>query len=84
VLDAVPAANRLDIGLNLSGPGDGFIAGLIGTDRPIVATVGGRGTGRAGRAGRAPPSAARASPTSPSPARDGTFTVDGPSGPAWS
>ncbi len=42
-LDAVPAENRLDIGLGLRGPGDGFIAGLIGVDREIVAEVDGRG-----------------------------------------
>ena len=28
VLDAVPEANRLDLGLFVSGPGDGFVAGL--------------------------------------------------------
>ena len=77
VLDAVPSANRLDIALDLRGPGDGFIAGMIGTDRAIAATVNGRGTwaswqGRA-RAALAGDALADLDVT----ARDGSFTVDG-------
>ncbi|MEA3015161.1 MAG: translocation and assembly module TamB [Sphingomonadales bacterium] len=77
VLDAVPTANRLDIDLNLSGPGDGFIAGLIGTDRAVVTIVNGRGSwaswqGRA-RANLAGEALADLAVT----ARNGSFTVDG-------
>jgi translocation and assembly module TamB len=77
VLDAVPSANRLDVDLSLSGPGDGFIAGLIGTDRAIVANVGGRGTwaswqGRA-RANLAGEALADLALTG----RNGSFTADG-------
>lgn len=77
VLDAMPSANRLDLDLNLSGPGDGFIAGLIGTDRAIVTTLNGRGSwaswqGRA-RANLAGEALADLAVTG----RDGRFTVDG-------
>ncbi|HYI49052.1 MAG TPA: translocation/assembly module TamB domain-containing protein [Allosphingosinicella sp.] len=77
VLDAVPSANRLDIALDLRGPGDGFLAGLIGTDRAVTASVNGRGTwaswqGRA-RAALAGDVLADLGVT----ARDGSFTVDG-------
>ncbi|HEV7660421.1 MAG TPA: translocation/assembly module TamB domain-containing protein [Allosphingosinicella sp.] len=77
VLDAVPSANRLDVDLNLSGPGDGFLAGLIGTDRAVAATVNGRGSwaswqGRA-RATLAGEALADLAVTG----RNGSFTVDG-------
>ena len=42
-LDAVPAADRLGFGLAVQAPGNGFVAGLLGVDRPIVALVEGRG-----------------------------------------
>jgi translocation and assembly module TamB len=77
VLDAVPSANRLDVDLNLSGPGDGFIAGLIGTDRALAVTLNGRGNwaswqGRA-RAALAGDNFADLAVTG----RDGSFTLDG-------
>ena len=37
VLDAVPSANRLDIAMDVRGPGDGFVAGMIGTDQAVAA-----------------------------------------------
>jgi translocation and assembly module TamB len=82
VLDAVPSANRLDIDLNLSGPGDGFVAGMIDTDKAVAATIAGRGTwadwrGRA-RATVAGESLADLGVTG----RDGNFTVDGTLRPA--
>src|SRR5436190_7348283 len=42
-LDAVPEANRFDVALALRGPADGFIAGLMGTNRPVAARIAGRG-----------------------------------------
>jgi translocation and assembly module TamB len=77
-LDAVPEANRFDIALAAQGPGDGFIAGLMGTDRPIAAHIAGRGDwanwqGRA-RAALGGSGLADLSVTG----RDGTFTVQGP------
>jgi len=81
-LDAVPEANRLGIALALRGPGDGFIAGLIGTDREVRARIDGRGDwarwqGRAqamlGGTGLADLAVT---------GRDGTFTFTGPLRPA--
>ena len=77
-LDAVPAENRLAIGLTAQGPGDGFIAGLVGTDRPVAAHVAGRGDwanwrGRA-RAALGGQGLADVAITG----RDGTFTFEGP------
>jgi translocation and assembly module TamB len=42
-LDAVPEANRLALGLWANGPGNGFIAGLVGTDRAVAARIAGQG-----------------------------------------
>ena len=80
-LDAVPESNRLSIGLAMRGPGNGFIAGLLGTDRDVVARISGQGDwaswqGRAqamlGGAGLADLSLT---------ARNGTFTLIGPARP---
>jgi translocation and assembly module TamB len=78
VLDAVPADDRLAINLIMQGPGDGFIAGLIGTDRPISATVNGAGTWASwrGRAG-ATLGGQRLADLAVT-GRDGTFTLMGP------
>ena len=35
-LDAVPERNRLDFAMSVRGPADGFVAGLIGVDRPGI------------------------------------------------
>ncbi|MET3710132.1 translocation and assembly module TamB [Sphingomonas trueperi] len=42
-LDAVPAANRLDIDLRLNAPKGGLVAGLAKLQAPLVATVQGKG-----------------------------------------
>jgi translocation and assembly module TamB len=77
-LDAVPAENRLDVALAARGPGDGFLAGLAGVNRPVAAHVAGRGNwanwqGRAramlGGEGLADLAIG---------GRNGTFTVSGP------
>jgi translocation and assembly module TamB len=77
-LDAVPEANRLNIGLLARGPGNGLLAGLIGTDQPIVAQVSGRGDwaswqgrARAALGGQGIGDLAIAG-------RNGTFTATGP------
>lgn len=77
-LDAVPEANRLGIGLSARGPGNGFIAGLIGTDKAVAAHIAGQGDwahwqGRA-RAMLGGDGFADLSITG----RDGTFTITGP------
>jgi translocation and assembly module TamB len=77
-LDAVPEANRLDIGVRLDAPAGGFVAGLAGLDKPLVAAIGGKGSwadwngrGRALLGGKPFANLAIA-------ARDGTFSVSGP------
>jgi translocation and assembly module TamB len=77
-LDAVPEANRLDVALVAQGPGDGLIAGLAGTDKPVAAHIEGRGSwsrwqGRA-RATLDRQGLADLAITG----RDGTFTITGP------
>ncbi|MBV9883042.1 MAG: translocation/assembly module TamB domain-containing protein [Sphingomonadaceae bacterium] len=42
-LDAVPDSNRLNIGLAVRGPADGFVAGLIGSDQAVAARISGQG-----------------------------------------
>jgi translocation and assembly module TamB len=77
-LNAVPADNRLDLGLNIQAPGNGFVAGLTGLRQPLVAHVGGRGSWKDwnGRArallGGKPFADLNVG------ARNGTFTVTGP------
>ena len=44
LLDAVPAANRLSIALNVTAPGDGFLAGLAGFSQPATLRMGGSGS----------------------------------------
>jgi translocation and assembly module TamB len=43
-IDSVPADNQLDIAMLARGPADGFIAGLTGLNRPVVAHVLGNGS----------------------------------------
>ncbi len=77
-LDAVPAQNKLDLNVDLNAPRDGVIAKLAGFTEPLAIRIGGKGTwanwngqlaanlagGELARLGIA--------------ARDGTFTVRGP------
>jgi len=77
-LDAVPEANRLAIAAAVRGPADGFVAGLLGVDRPVAVRVAGRGDwadwrGRA-RAALGGEGLADLAVT----ARDGTFAIRGP------
>lgn len=43
-LDAVPDDNRFDVGLKLDAPSDGLIAGLMGKNEPMTATLDGKGS----------------------------------------
>lgn len=78
LLDAVPSANRLNIAVNVQAPGDGFIAGLTGTNQPMTLIIGGNGSwanwrGRAvATLGGQPLSNLEVT------ARDGNFNLDGP------
>ena len=78
VLDAVPDANRFDVGARVEAPANGFVASMTGIRQPLLAAVGGRGswTNWQGRAqavlgGRGLANLAISG-------RDGTFTVTGP------
>jgi translocation and assembly module TamB len=77
-LDAVPAENKLDLRLIAQGPGDGFIAGLAGTNAPVAAVIDGSGSWAQwqGRARATLGGAGLANLTITG--RDGTFTIDGP------
>lgn len=79
VLDAVPEENRLDIDLDLDAPGNGVIAALAGLTEPLSVHVEGRGDWTAwnGRldADLAGSEFARLQVA----ARDGTFSLRGPS-----
>ena len=77
-IDSVPEANRLDLGLFVRGPADGFIAGLTGVNQLVAAVVEGRGSwahwrGRA-RANIGDRTFANLSVQ----AREGTYTIGGP------
>ncbi|MBL0922883.1 MAG: translocation/assembly module TamB domain-containing protein [Sphingomonadaceae bacterium] len=43
-LDAVPDDNRFDIDARLNAPADGLVAGLMGREVPVAATLAGRGS----------------------------------------
>lgn len=77
-LDAVPEANRLDIGLGVRGPADGFVAGLLGVDQPVAAHVEGRGSWERWRGRARAMLGGRGFADLAVAARDGTFTVQGP------
>jgi translocation and assembly module TamB len=81
-LDAVPEANRFDIALAARGPGDGFIAGLLGSDRPIRARIDGRGDWAHWQGRAQAMLGAQGFADLAVTGRDGTFTVQGPMRPA--
>jgi translocation and assembly module TamB len=81
-LDAVPAANRFDVALALRGPGDGFIAGLIGTDRPVQARIDGNGDWARWQGRAQALLGGRGLADLAVTGRDGAFTVQGPLRPA--
>jgi translocation and assembly module TamB len=77
-LDSVPEANRLDMGLRIDAPANGFIAGVAGLKQPLAVAVSGSGSwaswqgrGKAALGGRGFADLAIQG-------RDGTFTLTGP------
>jgi translocation and assembly module TamB len=77
-IDSVPEQNRFDLALLARGPADGFIAGVTGLNRAVVAHLDGRGTfdlwnGRFRSALGGRPFADLTVQAS-----DGTYTVNGP------
>ena len=77
-LDAAPADNRLDLGLAVRAPGNGFVAGLLGIDRPVVALVEGRGDWADWRGRARAMLGGQAFANLAINGRDGTFTLQGP------
>ncbi|ASP31302.1 hypothetical protein CHH26_14465 [Qipengyuania flava] len=78
LLDAVPEENKLDLDLDLNAPGDGVLAAMAGLTEPVRVRLNGKGSWEAwnGRldANLASSEFARLQLS----ARDGTFTVRGP------
>ncbi|HEV2745761.1 MAG TPA: translocation/assembly module TamB domain-containing protein [Allosphingosinicella sp.] len=77
-LNAIPEADRFDLEARLQAPGNGFVAGLAGIDKPIAAMISGRGSwanwqGRA-QAALGGQAFAKLAVTG----RNGTFSIDGP------
>lgn len=78
VLDAVPEENRLAIALRLASPADGFVTGLLGLDRPVEATIRGRGDWSEWRGRVRAAVGGQAVANLQVAASDGTFRVRGP------
>jgi translocation and assembly module TamB len=77
-LDAVPEANRFDMAARVEAPAGGFVAGLTGLDKPLVAALDGKGSWASWR-GRARAMVGGEGLANLSiGARDGTISVDGP------
>jgi translocation and assembly module TamB len=78
VLDAEPGVNRLNLAMNVQAPGNGLIAGMIGTDQPFAAALGGNGTWASWRGNARATLGGAGLADLDVTARDGTFTVEGP------
>lgn len=77
-LDAVPEANKLDLGLRVEAPADGFVASMTGLARPLSVSLNGKGSW-ANWQGRAVAAIAGQGLANLNiGARDGTFTISGP------
>ena len=77
-LDAVPEDNRLDIDLDLDAPGDGVIAALAGLTEPLRVRIEGAGDWQRWNGRFAANLAGSEFARLQLAARDGTFTVRGP------
>jgi translocation and assembly module TamB len=77
-LDAVPEENRLAMGVRIEAPGDGFVAKLAGIDKPLVATLGGRGTWAQWRGRARAVLGGQEFANLAVEAKDGTFGLTGP------
>jgi translocation and assembly module TamB len=80
-LDAVPEDNKLEMAVRLDAPGNGFVAGLAGIDKPLAVRLAGKGSwsdwkgrARATLGGEGFANLAIG-------ARDGTISADGPLAP---
>ncbi|WP_288487316.1 hypothetical protein [uncultured Novosphingobium sp.] len=77
-LDAVPAQNKLDLNVDLNAPRDGVIAKLAGFTEPLAVKIGGKGTWANWNGQLAANLAGGDLARLGIAARDGTFTVRGP------
>jgi translocation and assembly module TamB len=77
-IDAVPEANRLDLGLGVRAPAGGFVAGLLGTNQAIAANLDGRGSWANWRGRLRATLGGRGLANLAVTGRDGTFSVEGP------
>jgi translocation and assembly module TamB len=80
-LDAVPADNKLAMGVRVEAPANGFVAKLAGIDQPLVASIGGNGTWTNWKGRAKAQLGGKAFADLAVGARDGTFTVTGPVNP---
>lgn len=78
VLDAVPEDNRLDLDFDLRAPGDGVIAALAGLTEPLTVQLEGRGDWEAWNGRLSANLAGSEFARLQLAARDGTFTLRGP------
>jgi translocation and assembly module TamB len=80
-LDAVPDKNRLDLGLAVDAPGNGFVAGLTGLRQPLAMRVNGRGDWKDWNGRAQATLGGKAFANLALGAKNGTFTVTGPADP---
>jgi translocation and assembly module TamB len=80
-LDAVPAENRLAMGVRVEAPANGFVAKLTGLNQPILASVGGNGTWTNWKGRARAQLGGKQFADLVVGGRDGTFTVTGPVAP---
>jgi translocation and assembly module TamB len=76
-LDAVPDANRFDVDLKLDAPAKGLVAGLIGREVPMKASLTGRGSWRKWDGALTAQLASEDIADLALTAREGTFTIKG-------
>lgn len=81
VLDAVPDDNRLAIDARLNAPAGGAVAGMAGLKAPLVAQIGGRGTWQTWNGKLQAMLGGEPLANLDITARDGTFTLRGPTRP---
>jgi translocation and assembly module TamB len=80
-LDAVPDENRLAIEANVRAPAEGLVAGLLSLDRPLTASIGGRGSWQRWDGRLTAALAGDGIANLAISARDGTFRITGPTRP---
>jgi translocation and assembly module TamB len=80
-LDAVPDQNKLDLGLKVDAPGNGFVASLTGLSQPLAASVNGRGSWKDWNGRAIAQLGGKAFANFGINAKSGTFTVNGQANP---